>query len=63
MVQNKKNFSPGKKLSEDRQDLDRKNTSRTADRPIDGRAGNVKNQSNIAKDKTAPQKRDMGSRK
>lgn len=63
MVQNKKNFSPGKKLSEDSQDMDRKNTSRSAERTVDGRAGNVKNQSNIAKDKTAPQKRDMGSRK
>lgn len=63
MVQNKKNFSTGRKLSEDTQDLDRKSASRTADRSADSRTGSAKNQSSISKDKAVPQKRDMGSRK
>ncbi len=63
MVQNKKNFSSGRKLSEDTQDLDRKGQARNADRSADSRTGNVKNQPSASKDKAATPKRDMGSRK
>lgn len=59
MVQNKKNFSPGKKLTEDTQDVDRKNQTRNAD----SRVANVKSQPSSGKDKASSPKRDMGSRK
>jgi hypothetical protein len=62
MVQNKKNFSSGKKLSEDTQDLDRKSHVRNADRAADSRTANTK-QTGISKDKAGISKRDMGSRK
>ena len=62
MVQNKKNFSSGKKLSEDTQDLDRKSQSRNVDRSADSARSSTK-QTGISKDKAGISKRDMGSRK
>lgn len=63
MVQNKKNFSSGKKLAEDR-DLDRKAQTRNVERTADAsRSGNIKGQTGMAKDKAGISKRDMGSRK
>lgn len=63
MVQNKKNFSSGRKLAEDTQDMDKKSGVRHAERAADtNRSGNLK-QTGISKDKANISKRDMGSRK
>lgn len=64
MVQDKKNFSTGKKVMDETRDQDQKGQSRSAEKSADSaRPGSAKDQAGLSKNKIDNTKRGMSSRK